>query len=133
MTSFSLYPHIKYLHQIAAAGSGVFFLVRALALLGGMRWPRAAPVRYLSYAVDTVLLACALALVHILPQAAFANGWLWVKLALVLTYIVLGIAAFRSQRRARRATLIALSALCFLQVYAIARTHHPLGWMIFIV
>jgi len=128
-----LYPHLKQIHQLAAIGSGAFFLLRALALLGGMRWPRAAPVRYLSYAIDSVLLACALALVHILlPHGAFANGWLWAKLALVLAYIALGIAAFRSAYPRRRAALALLAALCFLQVYAIARTHHPLGWWVWL-
>jgi len=104
----SLYPAIKHLHQTAALSSGTFFLLRALALLAGMRWPKAAPVRYFSYAIDTVLLACALALVHILPPAAWANGWLWAKLALVTAYIGLGIAAFRSPHPRPRATLTLL-------------------------
>jgi len=126
------YPTVKTLHISAVMTSGTFFALRALALLAGMRWPRAAVVRYASYSIDTVLLAAALALVGLLPAAMFANGWLWVKLALVLAYIVLGIAAFRSTRQRRRALLAALAALCFLQVYAIARMHHPLGWWVFL-
>ena len=58
----------------------------------------------------------------------FANGWLWTKLGLVAAYVVLGIAAFRPQRRAvARAGLVAAAGLCFLQAYFIARAHHPLG------
>ena len=38
--------------------------MRALA---GQRWPRVAPVRYASYAIDTTLLTAALMLVTILP------------------------------------------------------------------
>ncbi len=125
---FEFYPQIKLVHIAAALSSGGFFGLRALALLAGMRWPRFAPVRYLSYTVDTVLLTAAFMLLTILPRELYANGWLLVKLCLVVAYVVLGILAFRPQRRARsRALLIAAAGLCFLQVYCIARTHHPLG------
>src|SRR5690606_16962488 len=91
-------------------------------------WPRMAPVRYLSYTVDTVLLTAALMLLTILPGALYANGWLLVKLCFVIAYVVLGILAFGRDRRAgARAGLLVAAALCFLQVYCIARAHHPLG------
>jgi uncharacterized membrane protein SirB2 len=124
----AFYPEIKLVHVAAIMASGSFFALRAMALLAGMRWPRLAPVRYLSYTVDTVLLTAALMLLTILPHALFANGWLWVKLMFVLAYVVAGILAFRPQRRTlARAGLVALAGLCFLQAYFIARAHHPLG------
>ncbi|AKC86359.1 SirB2 family protein [Pseudoxanthomonas suwonensis] len=127
----TFYPDIKLVHIAAALASGAFFALRALALLGGMRWPRAAPVRYLSYTVDTVLLTAAFMLLTILPSGLFANGWLWVKLLLVVAYVVLGILAFRAQRRCVwRAALVAAAGACFLQVVGIARFHHPLGWLV---
>ena len=48
----------------------------------------AAPVRYLSYGIDVILLAAALLLLAVLPAAVFANGWLWAKLSLLVAYIV---------------------------------------------
>ncbi len=124
----AFYPEIKLVHVTAALASGAFFALRALALVAGMRWPRLAPVRYLSYTVDTVLLTAALMLLTILPRELYANGWLLAKLCLVAAYVVLGILAFRPQRRtAVRAALVVAAGLCFLQVYCIARTHHPLG------
>lgn len=124
----AFYPQIKLVHIAAVSASGAFFALRALGLLAGMRWPRMAPVRYLSYTIDTTLLTAAMMLLTILPGELYANGWLAVKLVLVAAYIVLGILAFRPQRRARtRALLTAAAGLCFLQVYCIARTHHPLG------
>ena len=124
----TFYPDIKLVHVAAIMASGAFFALRALALLGGMRWPRQAPVRYLGYTIDTVLMTAALMLLTILPRELFANGWLWTKLGLVAAYVVLGIAAFRPQRRAvARAGLVAAAGLCFLQAYFIARAHHPLG------
>jgi uncharacterized membrane protein SirB2 len=122
------YPWIKLVHYSAALCSGAFFTLRALALLSGMHWPRAAPIRYLSYSIDSVLLTAALMLLTILPSALFANGWLWVKIAFVLAYILLGIAAFRPQRANNtRAILLGAALLCFIQVYTIARLHQPWG------
>ena len=122
------YPQIKGVHVLAILCSGALFALRGSGLLLGMRWPMAAVVRYLSYTIDTVLLTAALMLLTILPRELFANGWLWTKLGLVAAYVVLGIAAFRPQRRAvARAGLVAAAGLCFLQAYFIARAHHPLG------
>ena len=122
------YPDSTLVHIAAVMTSGTFFGVRALALLGGMRWPRLAPVRYLSYTVDTVLLTAALMLLTILPRGLYANGWLMAKLCLVAAYVVLGILAFRPQRRTLpRTGLVVAAGLCFLQAFCIARAHHPLG------
>ncbi|HRF83802.1 MAG: SirB2 family protein [Xanthomonadales bacterium] len=124
----AFYPQIKMVHVAAVSLSGAFFALRALGLLAGMRWPRLAPVRYLSYTIDTTLLTAAMMLLTILPGELYANGWLWVKLALVATYIVLGILAFHPGRSAKaRWALVAAAGLCFLQAYTIARFHHPLG------
>lgn len=127
----TFYPDIKTVHIVSALASGAFFALRALALLAGMRWPRLAPVRYLSYTIDTVLLTAAFMLLTILPSGLFANGWLWVKLLFVVAYVALGILAFRAQRRCvGRAALVTAAGLCFLQVVGIARFHHPLGWLL---
>lgn len=74
--------------------------MRGLAARAGRaHWALAPPVRYLSYAVDTALLTAALMLFTILPSAVFASGWLAAKLAL----------------------------RAYGLIFAIARTHDPLG------
>ncbi|MCP2821034.1 SirB2 family protein, partial [Salmonella enterica subsp. enterica serovar Typhimurium] len=84
--------------------SGGLFALRGLGVLLGARWPNAAPVRWLSYTIDTTLLTAALMLLTILPGAMFANGWLAVKLTLLVAYVVLGVMALRRARtRAARA------------------------------
>lgn len=129
----AFYPDIKLVHISAAMTSGTLFALRALALLAGMRWPRLAAVRYLSYTVDTVLLTAAMMLLTILPAGLFANGWLWAKIAFLLAYVGLGMAAFRPGRgTAARAGLVAAALLCFVQIYGIARAHHPLGWLLWL-
>lgn len=122
------YPQIKHAHIGLALLSGGLFALRGTMLLAGMRWPNAAPVRYLSYTVDTALLTAALMLLTILPGALYANGWLAMKLVLIVLYVVLGVFAFRRGRSGGiRAACYAAALLVFAQVYFIARTHHPLG------
>ena len=126
----TFYPDIKLVHMGAAMTSGTLFALRALALLAGMRWPRAAVVRYTSYTIDTVLLTGAMMLLTILPAGMYANGWLTVKLVLIAAYIVLGILALRPNRgRAARVALYLAALLVYAQVYGIARAHRPLGWL----
>lgn len=129
----TFYPEIKWVHIAAVSSSGALFALRALALMAGMRWPRFAAIRYLSYSIDTILLTAAMMLLTLLPSGLYANGWLLMKLTLVLTYIALGIAAFKVERRTGlRALLIVAAMICFLQAYGIARAHHPLGWLLWL-
>ena len=129
----AFYPDIKLVHIGAAMTSGTLFALRALALLAGMRWPRAAVVRYTSYSIDTVLLTGAMMLLTLLPAGLFANGWLTTKIVFLVAYVGLGIAAFHPARGAgARAALVVAALLCFLQVYGIARTHDPWGWLLWL-
>jgi len=122
------YPQIKHAHIGLALLSGALFAVRGALLLAGPRWPNAAPVRYASYTIDTALLTAAMMLLTILPGALYANGWLAVKLTLLVAYVVLGLFALRRGRTRRtRAICYAAALLVFAQMYFIARTHHPSG------
>ena len=122
------YPYIKLVHVAAVVASGSLFLLRGLAVQGGAAWGMVAPVRYLSYSIDIVLLAAALMLLTLLPAAVFANGWLWLKLALLVVYVGLGtIALKRGRTRAVRLTCFVAALLVFAAMYVIARTHDPLG------
>ena len=124
------YPQIKALHVAAAIASGLLFLLRGLVLQAGARgrWAMVAPARYLSYSIDTVLLAAALVLLAILPAAVFANGWLTVKLLLLVAYIILGTFALkRGRTRGTRLACFTGALAVYASMLAVARTHDPLG------
>jgi uncharacterized membrane protein SirB2 len=125
------YPQIKQFHIIVALLSGSLFAVRGAFALGGARWPTALPVKWFSYAIDTALLTAALMLLTILPGAMFANGWLTVKLVLLVVYVVLGMFALKRGRtpRARGISFIA-ALLVFFAIIGIALAHHPMGWLL---
>ena len=122
------YPQIKQLHVGAVFASGTLFLLRGLAVQAGASWGMAAPVRYLSYGIDMVLLTAALMLLTLLPAAVFANGWLWVKIGLLIVYVGLGTFALKRGRTGvvRLACFVGALAV-FAGMYVIARTHDPLG------
>ena len=127
----AFYPQIKWVHIAAVSASGSLFTLRG-AMVQARRpaWAMAAPVRYLSYTIDTVLLTAALMLLTILPGAMFANGWLTTKLVLVVTYVVLGTFALKRGRTPRvRAAYYLAALLVFVTVVGIAIAHHPLGWL----
>lgn len=122
------YPQIKLVHVVAVLASGVLFLLRGVAVQSGARWAMAAPVRFVSYAIDTVLLAAAVLLLAILPAAVYANGWLTFKLVLLVAYVGLGTYALKRGRTARvRVTCFIAALAVYGSMFVIAREHHPLG------
>jgi uncharacterized membrane protein SirB2 len=122
------YPQLRLVHFVAVIASGSLFLLRGVLVQAGYRLAMAAPMRYLSYFIDTVLLITGAWLFFMLPSAVFANGWLAAKLVLLVIYIVLGTLALRRGRTAGIRRLCFLLALAvFGCIFAIARTHDPFG------
>lgn len=123
------YPEIRLVHIAAVLASGTLFLMRGLALFAGARWAMAAPLRYLSYTIDTVLLTAALMLMTIVRQYPFVHAWLTVKVLLLVVYIVLGLMAFWGGRtRAMRVGCWVAAMAVFAFIVSVARAHDPLGF-----
>lgn len=125
----ALYPQILAGHVTAVIASGGLFFLRAVLLnVFGVSWVMAAPVRYLSYAIDTALLTAALMLMTITRQYPFADAWLTAKVALLVLYVVLGsLALKRAPKRSMRIACSTTAIAVFLFVVSIALTHNPLG------
>ncbi len=122
------FPQLRTLHIACVLLSGALFFTRGASVLAGASWPMRRPVRFASYAIDSVLLAAALALVAILPATLFANGWLTAKIVLLLVYIALGTFALKRARTQRAKALCFVGAVAiFLFMISVARAHHPLG------
>ena len=123
------YLEIRAVHIGSVMASGALFLFRGVAFnLLGWRWALAAPLRYLSWTVDTILLTAALMLMTIVQQYPVINGWLTVKVLLLVPYIVLGYMALRGATRGKRLAALAGAAVIFGYIYSVARAHDPLGW-----
>lgn len=124
------YPQIRSVHIAAVSLSFAWFAIRAVALAFGMNWPRHLLARIPGWTIDGTLLTAATMLLTILPTEAFANHWLTVKLAFVLTYLLAGWTSLQPGWTRRRAGLLALLAtFAWFTAYGIARAHNPLGWL----
>ena len=93
----------------------------------------AAALRYLSYAIDTALLAAAVTLSILLQQYPFVHAWLTAKVVLLAVYIVLGSFALKRGRTARTRLVCWIGALAvYALIVSIARSRDPLGWLRFL-
>ena len=124
------YPQIKLVHITAVILSGLLFALRGSAQLLGAKWTMAAPLRYLSYTIDTTLLTAALMLATILHQYPFVHAWLTVKVCLLVVYVLLGSFALkRGRTRAARLYFFVAALAVYLFIVSVARAHHPLGFV----
>lgn len=124
MNPIDVYPALKPLHIALAAASVALFASRGLGVLAGQGWPMARPLRRLVVGIDTALLAAGAALWWMLSLHPLRQGWLGVKLALLVAYIVLGSLALRRARtRGGRAVAFAAALLCIAAVVSIALAH----------
>lgn len=122
------YWQIKWVHVAAVILSGSLFFVRGAGVLANMRWPMAAPLRYVTYAVDTTLLTAAFMLATILRQYPFVHHWLTVKVLLLVIYVVLGTFALKRGKTRKERAIFWIAALAvYLFMVSVARLHHPLG------
>lgn len=122
------YGLIKAIHIAAVSLSGALFLIRGAALHAGMSWPMAAPVRRLTYFIDTILLAAAITLAVLIHQYPFVQAWLTVKVVLLVVYIALGTVALkRGSTRTIRIVCWLAALLVYGFIVSVARTHHPAG------
>ena len=122
------YAQIRDVHVAAVIASGLLFCTRgALALA---RWPNVMhPVlRYGSMAIDTLLLAAGVTLMFVIRQYPFVDGWLTMKLVLLVVYIVLGTFALkRARTQGARATCYLLALATFAYIISVAIAHDARG------
>ena len=124
----AFYLQIKLVHVLAVLASGSLFALRGAALLAGERWAMAAPLRYLSYSIDTVLLTAALMLTSLIHQYPGTHGWLTTKVVCLVIYIVLGSFALkRASTRWVRGICFVAALLVYLFIISVARVHSGFG------
>jgi uncharacterized membrane protein SirB2 len=124
-----LYPQIKLIHIWCVILSGSLFTLRGTMMLAGSQRVYHPALKYLSYLIDSTLLAAAVLLTLILHQYPFAQSWLTAKVLLLVVYIVLGVFALRrGASRARRAGFFVAALAVYLFIVSIAIAHDPRGF-----
>ena len=124
------YATIKSIHIATAAASYGLFVLRGVWMIRVSARVHARWVKIVPHAVDTVLLASAIALAIALRQYPFVSGWLTAKVVALVVYIVLGTIALKRGRskRARVTAWIAAQAV-FLYIVSVAVTRHPMPFL----
>jgi uncharacterized membrane protein SirB2 len=127
------FADVRLLHVGCVALSGTLFTIRGLLRIGDFALANHPLVRHVSYVIDTVLLVAAILLTLIVHQYPFVDGWLTMKVLLLVLYIVLGSVALKRARTRAGRLLALLGALCtFTLIIGVAITHHPAGWLLWL-
>ena len=84
-------------------------------------------LRTIVWSVDTILLTAALMLMTIVQVYPFVDGWLTMKVLLLVGYIVLARLAFTAEQKRMRLLSMVTAIAVFAFIITIARAHSPLG------
>ncbi len=122
------YPQIKLVHVLAVILSGSLFSLRGLLMLARSRHVNHIALRIASWTIDTTLLTAALMLITLLHQYPFVQGWLTVKVLLLVVYIALGMFALkRGKTRKAQVTCLFSALLVYAYIISVALAHSPWG------
>lgn len=118
----------KHAHMMFVAISGLFFLVRGGWMLAESPMLQKVWVRVFPHVNDTLLLVCAVVLCVMTQQYPFVQGWLTVKVFMLIAYIVLGTVALkRGKTKTVRVAAFFAALACFLFMVSVALLRDPLG------
>lgn len=117
---------IKHLHVVLAYLTVIGFAARGvLALIDSpirqQKWIRIAP-----HVIDTLLLACGIALAVYLSLSPIAHGWLMAKIVALIAYIGFGVMAMRATSRPLQ--LVAFAAALATVGYMFRVAYTKLVW-----
>lgn len=122
------YLALRHVHIGCAILTIALFLLRGGLMIVESPWLRSRTLLVLPHVVDTALLTTALMLTTIVHQYPFVQGWLTMKVVLLVVYIVLGSLAIKRGRTKRiRVSAFAAALLTIGFLVTVARVHDPLG------
>jgi len=111
----------------------LLFVLRGGLMLAGSPLLRSPVLRIAPHVVDTLLLASALWLVHVLHLPFFQTPWLLAKVGGLVAYIVLGSLALREGRpRSLRVAALFAALVTVGWIVSVAIRHDPLGFLAFL-
>jgi len=122
------YLALRHMHIACVVLTIALFVLRGGLMIAESPWLRSRALLVLPHVIDTILLSTALMLTTIVHQYPFVQGWLTMKVVLLVVYVVLGSIAIKRGRTKRirvYAFAAALATIAFL--VTVARAHHPLG------
>ena len=121
------YLALKHLHTTAAALSLLFFIIRAYWSVIETAVLQKKAIRIAPHVIDTILLACGLAMAYTL---GFNQGWIWAKLVALVLYIGVGTIAIKRGKTPATRGIAALGAVViFFYIVGVALTRNAWSWL----
>lgn len=121
-----LYLPIKHIHMLTAYLTALLFMLRlSLDGLGYSGW-RKTPLKWLPHVNDTVLLLMAVSMVSLARFDIPQHPWLWLKILLLVGYIIAGLFALKPKYNAYvrvGASVLALAQLAGIFFLAIQKPY----------
>lgn len=125
-----MYTTLKLVHMIAATLTIAGFVLRGFWMLSDSDKLQHPLVRVLPHIIDTVFLLAGIGLIVTLHLPVLLPGWLQIKIAALLVYIVLGtIALKRGKTKRIRAIAFVLALLTFAYVVGVALSKSAASWI----
>jgi uncharacterized membrane protein SirB2 len=121
---------LRWVHVGCVIATGAGFLARGALMRAGSPLLEARFARVAPHAIDTALLASAIAVAALARMPPLAHPWLAGKMVARAVYIVVGSIALRCGRtRAARSAAFAAAVLAFAYIVCAALTRDPLSWL----
>lgn len=121
---------LKAIHVSCAVISFALFFLRGIWSFNGSPIMRQHWVKVVPHAVDTLLLASALALAFTIQQYPFVDGWLTAKFFGLVLYILLGTLALKyGKTKAVRVSAWLAALAVFAYIVLVAKQHNPLPFI----
>lgn len=125
-----MYTTLKLVHMTAATLTISGFMLRGFWMLSDSAILQHRLVRVLPHIVDTAFLLAGIGLIMSLQLPVLLPGWLQIKLAGLLLYIVLGtIALKRGKTKRIRAIAFVLALFTFAYVAGVAISKSAASWL----
>ena len=119
---------LKTIHIATVSISLVLFIGRGLWIYLLKKQLTARWLKVVPHINDSVLLITGITLAIQVQQYPLVHGWLTVKIACLLSYIVLGMLAMKWFKATKTGLLSWLSAIAiFIYMLSVALTRHPAG------
>ncbi|MCH8135354.1 MAG: SirB2 family protein [Proteobacteria bacterium] len=127
-----MYSTLKFIHVCVALLTISGFLLRGYWMMTASTKLQQRWVRVLPHVLDTVFLLAGIGLIMTLHLQVMHSGWLLMKIAALIVYIVLGtIALKRGATRKIRVSAFILAILTFAYITGVALSKSMLSWLSF--
>lgn len=124
-----MYTGLKLIHVSAAILTISGFVLRGYWMISGSGLLQTRVVRIAPHIIDTVFLLSGIGLIVTLNLPVMSQGWLLMKFAALIAYIVLGMIALRhGKTRRMRVTAFVLSLAVFAYIVGVALSRSTASW-----